>query len=372
MVVDSRDVQAALANADLVADVAVDEVTNQPHSQFFTLRLARAHVLSTVEPRKSRLARNDEVIIETPGGERDGVGVFITGFPRLYRGDQYRVHLKQKPNGHYEIAGWEEGVQTLSSHTRTYSRNRTDGSNGDGSGPFLYWDDRSFPIPYYISAPTFAGLPSYVPAIDASFHEWASFQDVKVDFVAMGCTNKIKNENDGVNSVILVRDNWGFDSAAIAITRNFYVSGTSPSAGMILDSDILLNAVDHDFTTTNEPGKHDVQNIVTHEVGHFIGMGHEVAPADSHATMYAVASPNEFEKRDLDASDLQGLYSAYAGVPFSKQPTLNGPSCEVFNTGGGCLAAHHRETDWNGAWGCVIGMLFLFGMASVLRRAVAH
>lgn len=372
LTIDSRDVQAALANADLVADITVDDVDSLPHPKFFTLRLAHARISRLVEPRRSRLLRDDNIVIESPGGERDGVGVFITGYPRLYKNRHYRVHLKRKKNGNYAIAGWDEGVQSLDANVRTFSRNRTDGSNGDGEGAFLYWDDRSFPIPYYISGATFIGLQNYVTAIDLSFQEWTKRQDIKLDFLPMGCTNKVKNENDGVNSVIMVKDEWPFDTSAIAITRNFYVSGDSASSGIILDSDILLNSVDHEFTTTNEFGKHDVQNIVTHEVGHFVGMGHEVAPADANATMYAVASPNEFIKRTLNSSDLQGLYSAYAGVPIAKQPPITGPSCFVFTPGDGkCLAVHERKTSWRGAVEWLFGLVVLMSLARITRKTLA-
>ncbi len=372
MTVDSREVQAALANADLVAEITVDDVDSLAHPQYFTLRLAHARISRMVDARRSHLFRDDQIIIETPGGERDGVGVFITGYPRLYKNRRYRIHLNKKANGNYVIAGWDEGVQPLDTGLRTFSRNRTDGSNGEGEGPFLYWDDRSFPIPYYISGYTFIGLQNYVTAIDRSFQEWTKRQDIKIDFLPMGCTNKIKNENDGINSIILVKDEWPFDSSAIAITRNFYVSGTSAASGVILDSDILLNSVDHEFTTTNEFGKHDVQNIITHEVGHFVGMGHEVAPADANATMYAVASPNEFIKRTLNSSDLAGLYSAYSGVPISKYPHLTAPSCFVYTPGDGqCLAVHERKTSWRGAVEWLFGLIVLMAGVRITRKTIS-
>lgn len=372
MTINSRDVQEALAHADLIVDVAINEVGSQSHAQFFTLRLAHARISRVVEARHSHLYRDDVITIETPGGEREDIGVFISGYPRLYKNRHYRLHLNRKPNGNYVIAGWDEGVQSLDANLRTFSRNRTDGSNGEGEGPFLYWDDRAFPIPYFISALSFMGLQDYVTAIDLSFQEWTRRQNAIVDFLPMGCTTKAKNENDGVNSIILVKDDWPFDSAAIAITRNFYVSGNSASAGVILDSDILLNAVDHKFTTTNELGKHDIQNIITHEVGHFIGMGHEVAPADANATMYAVASPNEFIKRTLNSSDLQGLYSAYAGVPISKQPHITEPSCFVYTPGDGkCLATHQRKTSWTGAVEWLFGLIVLVAGARIARKTLA-
>ncbi len=97
--------------------------------------------------------------------------------------------------------------------------------------------------------------------------------------------------------MLYITQNWAYASAAIAITRNFYVAGDSPKAGMILDTDIMLNAVDHSFTTTDELGKHDVQNIVTHEAGHFLGLGHDdIPPVNPDATMFGVADAQRVQK----------------------------------------------------------------------------
>lgn len=330
-------IQQALANADLVADIEIKAIDVETDPSTYARRLARAEII-----RKVRGDYDDrELTVESRGGEHDGVGVIYSDDVRLYAKRRYRVHLRRLPTGYFAVAGGESGVQALDG-SRNYSRNRIDGSNGDGTGAYLFWDDRMLPISYFISAPSFARFPNFVRAIDLSFQEWAQHQNSKVDFLPMGCTSNLKNENDGVNSIILVKSGWDFDTAAIAITRNFYVAGTTPDAGMILDSDILLNGVNHSFTTTDEVGKHDVRNIVTHEIGHFIGLGHEVAPIDSEATMFAVASPNETKKRSLAASDLQGMLSAYAGV-LTKQPAAATESCEVYAGGGSCLAVHEGE-----------------------------
>lgn len=341
MVMEPKVVTQALAQAELVADVRVLEVESQPDATFYARRLARVEIVGVSRGRGWQ--SGDRLTIEAPGGERDGLGVFVTGYPRLYRDRSYRVYLKAAGNGNFTFTGGDESVLALE-NTRQFSRNRVDGSNGDGTGAFLYWDDNAFPIPYYISSPTFLGHPEMILPIDRSFQAWSRPENVKVDFLPMGCTTQRKNENDGINAIILVKDHWDFDHSAIAITRNFYVSGAGPHSGLILDSDILLNAVDHSFSVTGESGKHDVQNIVTHEVGHFIGLGHETGSA-TEPTMVAVASPGETKKRTLETSDLAGMTAGYAGVT-NKQPIFEEASCAVAIPGAGsCLAVHRRETS---------------------------
>lgn len=375
LVVSPTSIDKQLAAAVVVADVTIETRQTISEANWSHLTVAHARVDQIVQTRDdgSSLPRvGEDIEIHVPGGERAGVGLMLSGLPRPYVGRSYRAYLKRatsSPNA-YEVTGFERGFQPKTV-MRAYTRNRTDGSNGDGYGPFLYWDPQFFPIPYYISAPTFQNLPAFADAVDTSISAWSAPADVKVSFIAMGCSTITRNANDGINNIILVTDSWPFDPDAIAITRNFYVADDSNRAGLILDSDILLNGVDHEFTTTNEPGKHDVQNIVTHESGHFIGMGHETDPIDMDATMYAVASPNEFNKRVLKADDLAGLHNAYAGVGPKMVPTHTRDNCQLVSTGSnlGCAAVHRRKKNPSAWLFLIAACTLIFFAGRVIRRS---
>ncbi len=362
-VVAESDVAYELSHAALVAQIQIISTTSAPdavHYATFQSQATILHVEHINDDGGVYPAEGDTISITGPGGEWNDVGVMISGYPRPRTGRRYLAHLKRNLTGTFSIAGWDEGLQDLNP-LRNYSRNRTDGSNGDGDGPFLFWDSGYFPIPYYISAPSFVGHADFIQAIDKSFKTWRDVQNIKVEFLPLGCSNGTKNENDGVNTVILKSSKWLFDPSIIAITRNFYIAGSSARAGMILDSDILLNGVDHSFTTTNEIGKHDVQNIVTHETGHFLGLGNEVAPVDPDATMFAVASPNEFNKRVLHADDLPGIHSAYAGVG-NKLSDFKLPSCTIPDQKYGCAAAHNSSRGAESLWYAMIYVMALVGL----------
>lgn len=121
------------------------------------------------------------------------------------------------------------------------------------------------------------------------------------------------------------------DSRVIALTTVSYVDGT----GEIVDADIELNAwagtgpsppgyyftcVDPPAPTCTAPGDAgcitmDVQNTVTHEAGHVLGLGHSTV---STATMYASAPIGETSKRTLAPDDVAGICAIYpAGAPTS-------------------------------------------------------
>ena len=110
-------------------------------------------------------------------------------------------------------------------------------------------------------------------------------------------------------------DCWEGSSQAIATTT----TTSRTSTGEILDADIEMNDVGFPFTTADSPpcpagGPYsgcvafDVQNTVTHEAGHTIGLAHSADPA---ATMYATAPGGQTSKRTLGADDIAGICFIY-------------------------------------------------------------
>lgn len=366
--VSSDEVQRELNSAVLVADIRIEKIQHSPDPRYYAVFEATAtllHRLKIADDGEWIPAEGDSFVFRGIGGELAGKGVYFSGMPRPHLQEEYTAYLTRAGGNEFQITGFEYGL-TPHHLTRSFSRNRTDGSNGNGTGAFLYWDESYFPIPYFISAPSFQGLGDFVGAIDASFQTWRNIADTKIEFLPMGCSSSTRNENDGLNTIILIRQNWPFDPAAIAITRNFYLADSSPRPGMILDTDILLNGVDHDFSTTGDPDKYDVQDIVTHEAGHFLGMGHEVNPVDTDATMYAVADPGETNKRTLHPDDLLGIHAAYQGVG-NKLGVLR-TTCEIAASQPSCAAVHRENSSpWPMAW-IVVYLLTMIG----LGRAIVH
>lgn len=333
-------VQHALDSAEWVGEVAIAERQSyRQGAEIFTRH--RAEVERTLYG-----DRKDTVVFHTLGGEIGELGSLYSGMPRAYQGRRYRIYLKQQDDKWW-ITGWEAGLVDLDGH-RAFTRNRTDGSDGSGNGSFLYWRKDYFPIPYFIARDTFDGDGAVIRDIDRSFFTWREVTGITVDFIPMGCIDQGRNLNDGYNTILMVHDHWPFDASAIAITRNFYIAGDTPDSGLILDSDILLNAEDHTFATDGNGTSHDVRNIVTHEVGHFLGLGHETVPEDTTATMYAQASTGETMKRTLEANDLEGIQSAYAGVVNKPSQWVERfPSCAPRDAASGCLLAKNtRPPNW--------------------------
>jgi hypothetical protein len=105
----------------------------------------------------------------------------------------------------------------------------------------------------------------------------------------------------------------------------FTYTTASKRSGKIYDADIIINATKPVFfTTVDGPGcgssppsyncvVYDLQNVLTHEIGHFIGLDHVEDPT---STMYPSAIPGELDKRSIDPDSAAGLCDTYPrGLP---------------------------------------------------------
>jgi hypothetical protein len=79
-------------------------------------------------------------------------------------------------------------------------------------------------------------------------------------------------------------------------------------SGEILDADIEINHANNDFTINDEVVDYDLESVLTHEVGHFIGLDHS---PDFDATMYAGYEPGTIEQRSLEPDDVLAACAVY-------------------------------------------------------------
>lgn len=109
-------------------------------------------------------------------------------------------------------------------------------------------------------------------------------------------------------------DAWVHTLGALAITTVTFDS----ASGRLLDADIEINDSSFLFTTCNPDivgcdVEFDLQNTLTHELGHVVGLDHPPndGPDAFEATMFASASRGDIDKRDLAADDENGLCTIY-------------------------------------------------------------
>jgi predicted Zn-dependent protease len=142
----------------------------------------------------------------------------------------------------------------------------------------------------------------------------------KADHVrAVGYDSRGPNQN----SVVFMPGGAKIAKGALAIT----IITFDQASGRVLDADIVING-EHKFGTAESMSEaarvatYDLQNVLTHEFGHFLGLGEEYEK--QVATMYAYSLPAETEKRDLDGLDKKRISGLYVE---SDEPEADAASC---------------------------------------------
>ena len=102
------------------------------------------------------------------------------------------------------------------------------------------------------------------------------------------------------------------DSNAIAVTIVWGIFGGPPAGRQLVEWDQVYDDTTFDWSaeSTGVPGKMDFDNIVTHELGHSVGMG-DLYNTCVDETMYGYSSNAETKKRDLNNGDISGVNSLY-------------------------------------------------------------
>jgi MYXO-CTERM domain-containing protein len=206
---------------------------------------------------------------------------------------------------------------------------------------------------------------------------------------------------DGKNTVKYRHDRWCrpaygkepekcYRPEAAAITTLFHIDNPdNPDNGLVIDADIEVNAVDYMVATGCETAcvtegdrgiVQDLQNTLTHELGHVIGLDHTcwqpgdgAAPLDGEgkpvpscssptlsdevldATMYTYQGPRETKKRTPEADDVAGVCAVY---PTDQDPMIYE---EVDIDSGGCAVGGRGG-------GAGLGLLGLAGLSARRRR----
>jgi hypothetical protein len=178
-----------------------------------------------------------------------------------------------------------------------------------------------------------------------------------------------------------------YDASALAVTTDTANTVT----GQIYDSDVEVNAVNYQWADVvlhpELSADMDLQNALTHEFGHLIGLDHTcwdpltsttpVHPVDDQGnpvpdcsnpppdvamtTMFPSATAGDIEKRDLAADDRNGLCAIY---------DVNDPPPPPGTAGvGGCARCAAPGTSEPGALAVSVALAALVGLRRRPRRA---
>ncbi len=264
---------------------------------------------------------------------------------------------------------------------------------------------------------TSAQLDEIEQTVSASFAAWSGVDGTTFNFSAYpgmlaplsrvsnanACTNDGQSNVDGLNTVCFNESSSAFTTGVLAFTRTITanapgaVVGSSPPAsftGQILDSDTLFRddgqatfATPAALSTASGQGAYDLESLLTHELGHWMGLGHS---AVIRAMMFPYAPPPgqflgtrptaqqpDAQLSDDDRTGIRALYpdpndvtntGAITGEIVPANPfalaALGSPSTGSFVTG--IVGAHVVVVDAStgsviagalSGWSCPVGSL---------------
>ena len=121
----------------------------------------------------------------------------------------------------------------------------------------------------------------------------------------------------GLTCLFVLNDQYTFTSTNNTFGTKVIPEGTYPG-GTILDVDIMISS-NANWSVTGENGKYDLQGVVTHELGHFIGLCHSMIGDFWPALLFpfAATNPDGLLQRDLKPDEMAAVSAFYPSAVFT-------------------------------------------------------
>lgn len=158
------------------------------------------------------------------------------------------------------------------------------------------------------SVPSSVGGTNLPTIVSNGFADWTSAANNAISFTRGPNTTVARQAYDGRNVVA-----WGRTSgSALGVTYVRYLTST----GQVVDVDTIMNKkFPWKWSNSNmcaESTAYDAENIMNHELGHWLGLEDEYVTADyQHNTMYGYGSKGEVKKNTLTTGDIAGTAIIY-------------------------------------------------------------
>lgn len=177
----------------------------------------------------------------------------------------------------------------------------------------VHWLGTSPVVDYYINPADSRGLSQeqIKNAVGLAFQEWVShdnFDATHIGFNYLGTTDLNTPANpdmDGENTVSFEPLNSAYPHA-IAITFYWYYRGSKT----LVEADTVFNS-DLSWSVSGDSQSYDLQNIATHEFGHWLVLGDLYSLKDWALTMYGYGGLGETIKSTLGKGDITGINRIY-------------------------------------------------------------
>ena len=163
-------------------------------------------------------------------------------------------------------------------------------------------------ITYFINVAGTADVPGTgeFAAVQAGFQTWENDGASYIDYTYGGTTAAVPETRDSTNVV-----GWR------AMGNNGIIAMTTfwpDSNKVIQEADLTFNDT-YLWSITGAANAYDVQNIGTHEAGHYLCLDDLYGTEDNQETMYGIGNLGEIIKRTLEWGDTAGVRYIYPNRP---------------------------------------------------------
>lgn len=350
-------------------------------------------------------AQPHRVVFTTLGGVLDDRGQRVLGLPEYRSGDEVLLFLGQpirtfhaggppsEPVEHRPVVGLALGAffaarpedggpvrygrrldRTPAAATPAFAWYELSGAPGE----YVRWYQDEIPVLLDSGLTPDADDAAVRAAVAASIATWNAVDcphpllASPVEVMDVSPLHEMNGQEHGTNLIVFQdEDEWAARhttalpgiidmSRVLALTTLYY----HPYTGMAESFSLEVNDGAYTFSTTGFMATNDIQNMLTHELGHVLGLDHPCRDRDlcGETTMYYSAPAGEVKKRDLHPDDIAGLCGLY-GEDWVPTPPP-GPTAVA---GGGCAGILVGDAP-TGPLFPPVPMLLLVGLAVVLIR----
>ena len=201
-------------------------------------------------------------------------------------------------------------------------------------GESLFWPDACVTYAVQLRGSSLRGISAYDTdqAMQGAFMAWLGSEcpgggQPSLGVIPLGgalCTKAEYNPPEqgrplapNANLVIFRDEDWPHPNERYVIARTAITFDVI--TGAIFDADIEINSFRNEFSTGDDQSSNDLQGVLTHEVGHFLGLDHSLV---ENATMFADYALSNLGTRTLASDDRAGICSIYAPAA---EPALSCP-----------------------------------------------
>ena len=294
------------AELDAGADRVVDATVVAIHARWDRDHRGLETVVTLVPDGGAPLA------IVQPGGELDGVRHVVVGMPAYRLGERARFHLARNRDGvTWRVFGWAQGK----------SGGYRFATNG------MVWPASEIPVAYELNTAGSDDLAfvEIEAAVAAAFATWAEVPCSGLAYSFAGTTD-LGVAIDQRNVILFIESGWIYGAEAAGATSLFILDGEQTA-------DVAMNGENYTWAigpsgALAASGTFDLQAVLTHELGHFSGLGHTMS---AHDTMYYSWTPWQGQRSPSldDQTGLCSIYPVSGNACTTSDDCATGETCET-------------------------------------------